>query len=126
MTPPPAVSPRPEDGGSAATPPAEEFSTRSRSSTGSRIRRTGPLQVGSITFTDIEKVKEEIANSLRPEISFSWFVVSYTGPTAISFTAAGQSSLSELADQLRDDQVQYAILRLSTPTATTKVRKRKT
>jgi hypothetical protein len=80
--------------------------------------------VGSITFTDIDKVKDEIANSLRPEISFSWFVVSYSGPTAITFTAAGQSSLIELAENLRDDQVQYAILRLSTPTATTKVERR--
>jgi hypothetical protein len=78
--------------------------------------------VGQVIFMDAEKVKEELGNSLRPEISFSWFVVSYTGPNNISFTASGTKSLEEFGEQLKDDQVQYAMLRLSTPTSTTKVR----
>ena len=46
----------------------------------------------------------------------------YSGPSSISFQASGSQKLEDLAEQLRDDQVQYAILRLPTPGAATKVR----
>ncbi len=45
-------------------------------------------------------------------MSFSWFVVSYSGPTSVTFTAAGQTSLAELAEQLKDDLVQVCIFLL--------------
>lgn len=77
-------------------------------------KRGGPLQVGLLTYVDIDKVKEELALALRPEVSFSWVVVGYTGPTNISFLQSGTRSIDELVEQLKDDQVQY-VLRFSVP-----------
>lgn len=85
-------------------------------------KRGGPLIVGLLTYVDIDKVKEELAMALRPEVTFSWVLVGYSGPTNVSFVASGTKSVDELAEHLKDDQVQYALLRLPTPTAATKMR----
>jgi len=75
-------------------------------------RKGRPMDVGVLTFTDIDAIRDNIAAIQTATNHFGWLSVGYVAQTKISLQATGYKSVEELADNLRDDQIQYALLRV--------------
>jgi hypothetical protein len=90
---------------------------------GVRRRREGPMQIGQLVFHDVGRIKEALTTVLGPENdAVSWVLLAYSAATEIVLVASGVRPLEELAALLRDDQVQYALLRVPTPGDSTRRR----
>jgi hypothetical protein len=44
-----------------------------------------------------------------------WLLLSYVGPSTVHFAAGGEGGPDELSQQLQDDQIQYALIRVAAP-----------
>jgi len=75
-------------------------------------RIEGPLPVGSVTFSDVNAIRDAIASVLHPASISGWVLIGYTGPATLSFQKAGTGSVNELIIELKEDVVQYALMRV--------------
>jgi len=75
-------------------------------------RKGRPMEVGVLTFTDIDAIRENISNIQVTTNHFGWITIGYTGQTKLSIQATGYKSVEELAEHLKDEQIQYALLRV--------------
>jgi len=75
-------------------------------------RIEGPLPVGVITFSDVNTVRDAMASVLHPASISGWVLVKYTGPAVLSFQKAGSGSVNELNQELNDDDIQFALMRV--------------
>lgn len=89
------------------------------------LRRTfkrtgGPLVLGSISFTDVDTVREELTLCLGAGSTAGWVLVGYKDSKDdknIVFQKSGMGGVEELGQQLRDNEIQYAIVRVNTSLA---------
>lgn len=44
-----------------------------------------------------------------------WLLLNYVGPNTVHFASGGEGGPEEARNQLEDDQIQYALVRLSVP-----------
>lgn len=86
------------------------------------LRRTfkrtgGPLVLGSISFVDVDTVREEMTLCLGPGSNSGWVLVGYKDDKNIIFQKSGMGGVEELAQHLRDNEMQYAMVRVATSLA---------
>jgi len=65
-----------------------------------------------VSLPDEAKVKALIKELYHVNAKRAWILLSYTGPNTVSYTAHGTGPLAEVSNLLRDDQMQYFIVRV--------------
>jgi len=65
-----------------------------------------------VSLPDESKVKALIKELFHVNAKRGWILLSYTGPNTVSYTSHGTGPLSEVTNQLKDDQMQYFIIRV--------------
>jgi len=70
------------------------------------------MEVGVLTFTDIDAIRENISNIQVAANHFGWVTIGYITQNKLSIQATGYKSVDELAEHLKDEQIQYALLRI--------------
>jgi len=70
------------------------------------------MEVGVLTFTDIDAIRENISNIQVATNHFGWVTIGYITQNKLSIQATGYKSVDELAEHLKDEQIQYALLRI--------------
>ena len=65
-----------------------------------------------VSLPDEAKVKGLIKELFHINAKRGWILLSYTGPNTVSYTAHGTGQLSEVVSLLKDDQMQYFIVRV--------------
>lgn len=95
---------------------------KAKSAESGTMRRTfkrtgGPLVLGSISFADVDTVREEMTLCLGPGSTSGWVLVGYKDDKNVVFHKSGMGGVEELAQHLRDNEMQYAIVRVTTSLA---------
>lgn len=102
-----------EEALAAAKAKAAESGTMRRT-----FKRTGgPLVLGAITFADVDTVREELTLCLGPGAASGWVLVGYKDDKNVVFQKSGMGGVEELAQHLRDNEMQYAVVRVATSLA---------
>lgn len=70
------------------------------------------LTLDQVSLPDEAKVKGLIKELFHINAKRGWILMSYTGPNTVSYTAHGTGPLSEVTALLKDDQMQYFIVRV--------------
>lgn len=70
------------------------------------------LTLDQVSLPDEGKVKALIKELFHVNAKRGWILLSYTAPNVVSYTAHGTGPLSEVTSQLKDDQMQYFIIRV--------------
>ncbi|KAI6652797.1 Drebrin-like protein [Oopsacas minuta] len=66
----------------------------------------------SLYITDQDTIKEAIAE-VRSDVSpTNWVIIGHDNPNVIKLHSVGQGGAKEIADNLKEDEVQYALLRV--------------
>jgi len=66
-----------------------------------------------VSVVDFNKIKSEVNRLFTPTATHGWVLVRYTAPTTIAFQESSDQNVNSLVSKLHDDQVQYALIRLS-------------
>jgi gelsolin len=82
----------------------------------SKIAVAVKLKVGNVSVVGMENLQVAMASIFRPNCFAGWVVLGYVGPSTLAIQAkgkgAGYNDAASLAKFFKDDQIQYALLRL--------------
>eukprot|EP01100_Stratorugosa_tubuloviscum_P012928 TRINITY_DN628_c1_g1_i3.p1 TRINITY_DN628_c1_g1~~TRINITY_DN628_c1_g1_i3.p1 ORF type:complete len:142 (+),score=79.34 TRINITY_DN628_c1_g1_i3:58-483(+) len=70
-------------------------------------------------FQNLAGIRTAIADVLRPNCYAGWVLLGYVNDNTIALQGSGEAGVDELATHLREDQVQYMLVRLSEQKGTT-------
>eukprot|EP01102_Stenamoeba_stenopodia_P003343 TRINITY_DN13298_c0_g1_i1.p2 TRINITY_DN13298_c0_g1~~TRINITY_DN13298_c0_g1_i1.p2 ORF type:complete len:143 (-),score=49.05 TRINITY_DN13298_c0_g1_i1:69-497(-) len=73
----------------------------------------------AVSFPDVHVIQAALADVLKPTSFNGWVLLRYQNDNAIVFQAKGNGGVAELVPNLKDDEVQYALVRLHEKKGTT-------
>jgi len=78
-----------------------------------------PLKIGGLTFEDRYEIKNVMESSFQASAYSGWVLVGYTNKAGnqLALTGSSDGNLESLVEHLKDDQVQYAVVRISNDSA---------
>eukprot|EP01113_Clastostelium_recurvatum_P001635 TRINITY_DN1066_c0_g1_i1.p2 TRINITY_DN1066_c0_g1~~TRINITY_DN1066_c0_g1_i1.p2 ORF type:complete len:150 (+),score=62.02 TRINITY_DN1066_c0_g1_i1:1-450(+) len=65
-----------------------------------------------LAWENPEAVEEALGEINRPDNTSGWLLVAYTGPDSVALTAKGSGSVDEFLPFLKDDEMQYVLMRV--------------
>ncbi|KAL6065503.1 ADF-H domain-containing protein [Balamuthia mandrillaris] len=65
-----------------------------------------------VRFADQGSIKAAIADVLSPTTFSGWVLVGYSGPETLVLQAKGSGGVPELVSNLKDNEVQYCLVRI--------------
>jgi len=79
----------------------ERLATREKARTG-----------GTLNVENLEEIQQSMAQILKPSSFSGWVLLGYEDETSLALQGSGHGGVGELLSALKDDEVQYALVRL--------------